>query len=232
MGTFCHSPGLLDGETIMADITVRVAAKDFIKSTGATGVTSAVKGNPLITQGSGHTIEWKVTLPKAGKWRLHALMSSHIPNSCNLFINGAQQNGTILGEATNGASSDTQHYFSYGPFDFKAGENVFAIKCLKAQPSLWEFGFSLEQEATAPAPEPAPAPAPTAPAPAPTTDNTFIRIPSKDFTNAKQGAVREDGELRVGQGRVGERQKRAARCRRSAQFRRQRRRANRTRVRA
>ncbi len=180
----------------MADITVRVAAKDFIKSTGPTGVTSAVKGNPLITQGSGHTIEWKVTLPKAGKWRLHALMSSHISNSCHLFINGAQQDGTILGEVTNGASSDTQHYFSYGPFDFKAGENVFAIKCLKAQPSLWEFGFSLEQEATAPAPAPNPAPAATTPVeatkPEPKTDNTFIRLPSKDFTSATPGTAGDD----------------------------------------
>jgi hypothetical protein len=145
----------------MSDITVRIALKDFRVPPGQpTGLLPPDRiqgGQPLVTQGTCKYVEWTVSLPSAGRWHLRVRHSTPGPAPCYLSINGVQQSGVILSETTRGAA--LPQWFSYGPYDFKQGENVLRIVPLRGQHSLiWDLGFADEVKVAPPPPPPPPPP--------------------------------------------------------------------------
>jgi hypothetical protein len=144
----------------MADISVRVSLKDFKVPAGQnTGILrDTIQGaQPLDTRGTCKYVEWSVSLPRAGKWRLHARYGMPAPGApCSLSINGVKQGGAVLSDITRGAADG--QWFSYGPFDFNQGENVLRIEPLRGNhPPIWDLGFSVDQEVSAPTPPVEPA---------------------------------------------------------------------------
>jgi carbonic anhydrase len=127
------------------NIFVSVQSKDFI-----TGTPNTVGSNPqfsnltVSSQTPTGRIEWKVNLPHDGKYYLHARLTSMHRRPCTLSINGVNQTGTILGENTGSWQSITLRWFVYGPYEFKEGDNHFAIAFTNGHPHLEQFGFSAE----------------------------------------------------------------------------------------
>jgi carbonic anhydrase len=102
--------------------------------------------NLAVTSGPDGYIEWRVNFPNAGKYRLRALMTALDSSPCLLKINGVAQDTPILGETTGSLHSDKLHWFAYGPFEFKPGENLLRIEFKKCLPHVKEFGFSQVHE--------------------------------------------------------------------------------------
>jgi len=132
------------GEHMSNAIVVSVQAKDFVAAGSGTKAADPAYSNLTVTHGQSGHVEWKVDLPKAGQYRLLALMTAHEARPCALSINGEPQAGPILGEVTGSWHSDTLQWFAYGPYAFKQGENRFRIDFTDYQPHLKEFGFAPE----------------------------------------------------------------------------------------
>ncbi len=92
--------------------------------------------------------EWNASIPRAGKYYLHALMTAQESRPCSLSINGAKQDKPILGEVTGGWYSDKLKWFTYGPYDLKQGDNLIRIDGTSWLPHLREFALTPD-EATA-----------------------------------------------------------------------------------
>jgi hypothetical protein len=123
-----------------------VLAKDFSASGSNTLKEEPYYSNLTVTSGETGYIEWRIELPAAGKYQLHALMTAAQSRPCVLSINAAEQDSPILGEVTGGWNSDTLQTFVYGPYAFKQGENLLRIDFTHYQPHLKEFNFSLVEE--------------------------------------------------------------------------------------
>ncbi len=123
-------------------IVVSLKAKDFVAAgSGTVGVDPAYS-NLQTSKGATGYVEWKVTLPATGKWRLHVEMTSAVERPCALTLNGEKQDGSILAEVTGGWQSDRLRCFVYGPYDFQSGENLLRIDFTSGEPHLSQFGFS------------------------------------------------------------------------------------------
>lgn len=136
------------GAIMSDDIMVSVLAKDY----GASGK-AAKREDPKysnLTTGTPGYLEWTVTLPWSGKWRLHTQHAAADGRPCTLVVNGVKQDEPIFGEQTGGWQADSLAWFVHGPYDFQKGENVLRIEVPAALPCLKQFGFS-PVEAPAPA---------------------------------------------------------------------------------
>jgi cyanobactin cluster PatC/TenC/TruC protein len=123
-------------------IVVSVSARDLVASgPGTVGADPSYSDLQTTAGATGH-VEWKVDLPSAGRWRLHAHMTAAIPRPCALTINGVKQAGDILGEITGGWHKDRLRWVVHGPYTFDQGENRLRIDFTGGQPHLLEFGFS------------------------------------------------------------------------------------------
>ena len=144
------------------EILVRVASKDY--SSAGPGILGAAPDFPGLTVvfQAAKFIEWKVQLPQAGLWYLHAEMTAGNPRPCSLRINGELQAGAILDGTTGGWQVSTLKWFQFGPYAFHKGENMFRIEFPGPIPHLKTWGFSLaelEQKSVPSLPEtPPPAP--------------------------------------------------------------------------
>ena len=127
------------------NIFVSVASKDFISGTPNTvGANPQFSNLTVSSQTPTGRVEWKVNLPHAGKYYLHARLTSTQRRPCTLSVNGVNQSAPILGENTGSWQSNTLRWFVYGPYEFKEGENRFAIAFTNGHPHLEQFGFSAE----------------------------------------------------------------------------------------
>lgn len=124
------------------DTVVSVLSRDFATSGEGTLRAAPDFSNLTATPGrdSGY-IEWMVTLPRAGKWRVRALMTSDKACPCALQINGEAQPDPILGEVTGSLGAGDLTWFAYGPFDFDAGDNLVRVTFSAGQPLLKELAF-------------------------------------------------------------------------------------------
>lgn len=123
-------------------ITVSISAMDLVASgPGTVGADPSFSDLQTTAGATGH-VEWKVDLPSAGRWRLHARMTAAIPRPCALTINGVKQAGDVLGEITGGWQRDKLRWVVHGPYAFEQGENRLRIDFTGGQPHLREFGFS------------------------------------------------------------------------------------------
>lgn len=123
-------------------LEVSVLSKALVTSGPTTQAVDATYSNLTVTYGSTGFIEWKVSLPTGGPWYLHARMTAEDRRPCSLSINGARQNQPILAEVTGGWYSDRLQDFRYGPYEFRAGENVFRIDFAAYMPHLQMFWFT------------------------------------------------------------------------------------------
>lgn len=119
------------------DIVITVPSKDFTASGAGTLRADPDHSNLTVTPGEGSGyIEWKVTLPRAGKWRLRAHMTTAEPRPCTLTVNGAEQAEPILGEVTGSFYAEKLAWFAYGPYDLEQGENLIRIDFTAGHPPL------------------------------------------------------------------------------------------------
>lgn len=121
---------------------VSVLSKNFTASKPGTKREAPEYSNLTVTFGENGEVEWQVHLPHAGMWQLHAYMTAASSRPCNLIINGMQQDHPILTEVTGGWHSDQLKWFSYGPYEFKQGNNTFRIQFPHYMPHLQEFRFT------------------------------------------------------------------------------------------
>lgn len=146
------------------EILVRVASKDY--SSAGPGILGAAPDFPGLTVvfQAAKFIEWKVQLPQAGLWYLHAEMTAGNPRPCSLRINGELQAGAILDGTTGGWQVSTLKWFQFGPYAFHEGENIIRIEFPGPIPHLRTWGFSLpeleQNPVTPPSETAAPPPAP------------------------------------------------------------------------
>ncbi len=98
--------------------------------------------NLTVSHDAAGFIEWRVSLPRGGRWYLHAHMTAAASRPCTLSINGAPQSGLILGEITTSWHSDKLSWLRYGPYEFQRGENIVRIDFSTYQPHLRELGFA------------------------------------------------------------------------------------------
>jgi uncharacterized protein (DUF697 family)/uncharacterized coiled-coil protein SlyX len=126
----------------MSDILVRLPTKDFSAASKETHGAHPDWSSLTCTGAVSGFIEWKASLPRAGKWRLHFLMTAQDRRPCSLTINGVKQSGNILEETTGSWHAPTLAWTAYGPYDFKEGENLVRIDFGSFQPHLKELGFS------------------------------------------------------------------------------------------
>lgn len=124
------------------DLGVSVLSKCLVASGPTTQAVDATYSNLTVTYGSTGFIEWKVRLPTGGPWYLHARMTAEDRRPCSLSINGVRQNQPILAEVTGSWHSDRLKDFTYGPYEFRAGENVFRIDFAAYMPHLQMFWFT------------------------------------------------------------------------------------------
>ncbi len=124
------------------DTVVSVLSKDFMAAGEGTLGAAPDFSNLTATPGkAAGYIEWKITLPRAGKWRIRALMTSAEARPCALQINGVAQADPILGDVTGGDGADTLTWIAHGPYDFEDGENLVHIAFSTGQPLLKELAF-------------------------------------------------------------------------------------------
>jgi carbonic anhydrase len=128
------------------DILFSIPTKDA--NTYSRGVIPAHTGwsNLTVTGAVDGYLEWRINFPSAGKYRLHAQLTAIDSRPCLLKINGADQGTPILGETTGGWHGDKLQWFVYGPYEFKAGENLLRIEFKQYLPHLQAFGFSQANE--------------------------------------------------------------------------------------
>ncbi|MEZ4300866.1 MAG: LamG-like jellyroll fold domain-containing protein [Polyangiaceae bacterium] len=125
------------------DIVITVPSKDFTASGPGTLKEDPDHSDLTVTPGEGAGyIEWKVTLPVAGKWRLRARMTTAEPRPCSLTLNGAKQAEPILGEVTGSFYAEKLGWFAYGPYDLDAGENLVRLDFEAGHPHLEALEFS------------------------------------------------------------------------------------------
>jgi cyanobactin cluster PatC/TenC/TruC protein len=125
-----------------SNIVVSVSARELVASGPGTVGADPSHSNLQTTAGATGYVEWNVSLPRAGRWRLHAQMTAAVPRPCALTINGVKQAEAVLGEITGGWQINRLRWFVYGPYDFNQGENRLRVDFTGGQPHLREFGFS------------------------------------------------------------------------------------------
>ncbi len=84
-------------------------------------------------------IEYKVHVPKAGKWFLHAIAAARSPYAYTVSINGQPQQGAFSMPATGSSDIDGLAWHSAGPYAFRAGENTLRLDFSNWTASLREF---------------------------------------------------------------------------------------------
>lgn len=162
-------------ESMLGIAPVVKMTKDFAAASKAAVGTDPESGNLTVTYDASGYLEWKVHIPKAGQWQLHALLASGGARPCALSINGTKQSAPILGENTGGYSSDKVRWFPYGPYDFRQGENVVRIDFTACQPHLLELGFTPAEETEIPS-----------------FGHLLVPILAKDFIGPSSATVREN----------------------------------------
>jgi predicted flap endonuclease-1-like 5' DNA nuclease len=138
-----HLRELLFTQSMQGSAEATVMAKDFVVSSANVPGSDGAYSNLIYSSGQKNpAIDWKVNLPKAGKWKLHVLMTAAEKRPGTLSINGVKQNGEILGEVTGGWYSDKLTWFTYGPFSYKQGENRLNVEFGNSHPHIQELSFT------------------------------------------------------------------------------------------
>jgi predicted flap endonuclease-1-like 5' DNA nuclease len=134
-----------------AQTAVRLLSKDYhAASAGTVGAASEYGGATVSpVNGASVFLEWKVTLPKAGKWYLHVKLAAADARPAHITVNGSKQREPILNQTTGGLMPAHARFFVYGPFSFQRGENLFRLDFSDHMPCLQEFLFTESQQGTA-----------------------------------------------------------------------------------
>lgn len=148
-----HNGVMIMTAPILDNPTIRMFSKDFTSATpGTTGDDPAWGGGTVCAVSTTPFLEYKVKLPKTGKWHFHVNLAAQSSRPATLTINGVKQTQAVCGDVTGSWGLDTRRWFVYGPFDFKEGDNVFRLEFSNCMPHLKEFGFTADEVAPAPTP--------------------------------------------------------------------------------
>lgn len=121
---------------------IRLPSKDFTSATPGTAGDDPGYGGTVCAASTTPFLEYKVNLPKAGKWYFHVSLAALDSRPATLTIHGVKQTQPVCGNTTGSWTMETRRWFVYGPFDFQQGDNVFRLDFGNCMPHLKEFGFS------------------------------------------------------------------------------------------